>query len=78
MAALLPSNLTFDIKSAEIMCRVHILILSSTEIRRIIKNISAVVRGTVFVPRLVLTGARYGFRTSISFNVSEVRFPYLD
>ena len=54
MAALLPSNLTFDIKSAEIMCRVHILILSSTEIRRIIKNISAVVRGTVSVPRLVL------------------------
>ena len=67
-AIFLPSNLTFVIKSAEIMCCTHILILSSKGNTPCYYSMSVVVRGTYSVPRLF-------FMREV---LCEVRFPYLD
>ena len=50
----LPSNLTLVIKSAEIMCCTHILILSSKGNSPCYYSMSVVVRGTYSIPRLAL------------------------
>ena len=52
-AIFLPSNLTLVIKSAEIMCCTHILILSSKGNTPCYYSMSVVVRGTYSVPRLL-------------------------
>ena len=52
-AIFLPSNLTLNIKSAEIMCCTHILILSSKGNTPCYYSMSVVVRGTYSVPRLL-------------------------